>query len=459
MKLSHLQRAPLFALLLIVALLTVQCTPTAPAQPAAAPAQPTAAPAQPTAAPVQPTTAPAAESTAAPAAQPATPTTLKVAWMGADYKAYADWKAGFEKENPGVTVEYQLIPFADGPTVYSTMIQGGNTPDLGYLFMGMISEYAERKAIVPLDEFMTPEEKAGWVPAALSAATYKDKVYGVPLIAANRTLYVRKDLMEKAGVTELPKTWAEVFDLARKMNNQPDVSGFCIGVGRPKHLMQEQISMMWGYGADFFDKSGKLSLNSPQAIKYVTDLTNMQLKDKVLLPSYLTMNANECYAAMAAGKVAMMFSMPAQMAQCAANGFECVPIPLPEPLTDGEKKMLLITDVFGIFEGSKNKELAYKYIQYIQRPENRLVLDKEWGSLPVTAKVADDPYYQTLPMQDYIANTGILKLTPKHPEWTLIQDGWGEAIQKVFNGTPAEQALNDLQERLQKQLVNPTLSQ
>jgi multiple sugar transport system substrate-binding protein len=450
MKLSRIPRAPLFALLLVIALVTVSCAaPAAPTAVPAAPAQSTAAPAAPTAAPAQPTAAPAA----------ATPTTLKVAWMGADYAAYQSWKEGFEKENEGVTVEYQLVPFADGPTVYGTMIQGGNTPDLGYLFMGMISEYAERNAIVPLDDYMTAEEKANWVPTALDAATYKGKVYGVPLIAANRTLYVRKDLMEKAGVTETPKTWAEVIDLARKMNNQPDVAGFCIGAGRPKHLMQEQISMMWGYGADFFDESGKLALNSPEAIKYVTELTNMQLVDQLLPPSYLTINANECYAAMAAGKVAMMFSMPAQMKQCADAGFECVPIPLPEPLPGGEKNMLLITDVFGIFEGSKNKDLAYKYIQYIQRPENRIVLDKEWGSLPVTVEVADDPYYQTIPMQDYIANTPILKLTPKHPEWTQIQDGWGEAIQKVFNGTPVEQALNELQQRLQTTLVDPTLSQ
>jgi multiple sugar transport system substrate-binding protein len=86
-----------------------------------------------------------------------------------------------------------------------------------------------------------------------------------------------------------------------------------------------------------------------------------------------------------------------------------------------------------------------------------VVLDKEWGSLPVTMKTADDPYYQSLPMKDYMANTSILKLTPKHPEWTKIQDGWGEAIQKVFNGEPADKALNALQERLEKQLVSPNL--
>ncbi|HEY8201076.1 MAG TPA: hypothetical protein VII47_06960, partial [Actinomycetota bacterium] len=51
--------------------------------------------------------------------------TLKVAWMGGNMKVYKVWKETFEAENPGVTVEYQLIPYAEGPTVYNTMIQGG----------------------------------------------------------------------------------------------------------------------------------------------------------------------------------------------------------------------------------------------------------------------------------------------------------------------------------------------
>ena len=352
-------RLVLWSVVLLMAMIGTSC---------AAPAVPTTAPAAvaPTAAPAEPTAAPAA-------------VTLKVAWMGADYKAYADWKQQFEAENPGVTVEYQLIPFAEGPTVYNTMIEGGNTPDLGYLFMGMIAEYAERNAIEPLDSYMSAEDKANWVPAGLDAGTYKGQVYGVPLIAANRTLYVRPDLMEKAGYTEPPKTWDEVKDLAVKMNNPPEVYGFCIGAGRPKHLMQEQISMMWGYGANFFDADGKLSLNTPQAIEYVDSLTSMYTKDEVMPPSVMTLNANECYAEMAAGKVAMMFSMPNQTQMCADNNLECVPIPLPEPQPGGEKRMLLIVDLFGIFQGSQHKDLAYKFIQLVQRPENRLILDKGMG--------------------------------------------------------------------------------
>ena len=116
MKLSRVQRTPLFVLLLVVVLIVVSCStaaqPTAaPAQPTAAPAQPTAAPAEPTTAPAQPTTAPVeptaapaeptaapVEPTAAPAA--AAPTTLKVAWMGTDYKAYQSLEGGIREGKP-----------------------------------------------------------------------------------------------------------------------------------------------------------------------------------------------------------------------------------------------------------------------------------------------------------------------------------------------------------------------
>jgi multiple sugar transport system substrate-binding protein len=392
------------------------------------------------------------------AATTSAPVTLKIAWMGATMKVYRAWKERFEAENPGVTIEYQFIPYAEGPTVYNTMIQGGNTPDLAYLFMGMIPEYVERKALLALDDYMKPDERANWVPAALDAAQYKGKIYGVPLIAANRTLYVRTDLMKAAGYSDPPKTWDQVRDLARKMNKPPAVYGMCVGFGRPKHIMQEQISMMWGYGADFFDKDGKLTVNSPAAIKYVTDLTDLFLKDKVMAPSNVTMNANECYAAMAAGKVGMMFSLPGQTKMCADNKLDCLPIPNPEPLAGGKKNMLLIVDIFGMFANSRNKEVAYKFIQLVQRPENRQLMDVEFGGVPVTMKVGADPYYQSPPLKDYIAQTSTLKLTPKHPEWTKIQDGWGEAAQKVITGdlTP-EKSLNALYERLMRQLEVPNL--
>ncbi|MEA3336146.1 MAG: sugar ABC transporter substrate-binding protein [Chloroflexota bacterium] len=437
----------LCSLLVIVLLVTVQCTAVPAGQPAAEAPVVEEAPSVATEAPV------AEEETGE-------PTALKIAWMGAEYDTYQQWKADFEAAYPNVTIEYQFIPYAEGPTVFNTMIEGGNTPDLAYLFMGLISEYAEREALEPLDNFMSDEERAEWVAAGLGAGEYKGKTYAVPLLGANRTLFVRSDLMKAAGYDEPPTTWDEVMDLAKKMNNPPEVYGFCIGAGRQKHIMQEQIGMMWGYGASFFDEDGKLAINSPEAIEYVTDLTNMQLVDGAMPPGILTLNANECYAEMAAGKVAMMFSGPWQDKQCRDAGLECEAILLPEPNPGGDHNMLLIVDLFGMFSASENKEMAYEFVKFIQQPENRVLFDKEFGGVPLTHKVADDSYYQSQPIQNYIEQTDLLRLTPKHPEWTKIQDGWGEAVQMVLAGdATAEEALNKVYDRLVNELEDPNLPQ
>ena len=380
---------------------------------------------------------------------------LKIVWMGPELETYGIWKEGFEAEHPGVTIEQQYVSYDQGPTFYNTMIQGDNLPDLGFLFMGMIPEYAERGVLEPLDAFMTAAEREAWIDVALSAGEYKGKTYGVPLVGANRTLYVRRDWMQEVGAPDDPTTWEGVRALANALNQPPERYGFCIGAGRQKHLMQDQIAMMWGFGAHFFDREGKLAINSPQAIAYVEFLTNMHLLDQVMPPGILNLNANECYAEMAAGKVGMLFSGPWQDQMCRDAGVECEPLMIP----DGEdRKLLLIVDVFGMFSTSQHKDLGYEFMRFIQRLENRRLIDMEVGGVPMTKNVADDPYYQSIPMQNYQAQRELLQLTPKHPEWTKIQDGWGEAIQMVLAGTatPVE-ALNTVYDRLLKELENPAL--
>jgi len=379
---------------------------------------------------------------------------LRIAWMGAEHETYTKWKGAFEAEHPGVTVEMQFIPYDQGPTVYNTMIQGDNLPDLGYVFMGMIPEFAERGVLEPIDPYMTFEAREAWLEVPLRAAKYKNKQYGIPLAAANRTLYVRKDWMTAAGL-ETPNTWEAVRNLAAGLSDPPNRYGFCIGAGRQKHLMQEQIAMMWGFGAHFFDRTGKLSINSSEAVAYVSFLTDMHLVDRSMPPGILTLNANECYEEMSAGKVGMVFSGPWQYKQCQDAGIECVPIPIPQ---GKDRKMLLIVDVLTMFSTSKHKDLAYAFMAMTQRPENRTMIDLEVGGVPVTREVGEDPYYKSPPIQVYLDQKDLLELTPKHPEWTQIQDGWGEAIQTVLAGKSSpKQALYAVYERLLKDLVDSRL--
>lgn len=49
---------------------------------------------------------------------------------------------------------------------------------------------------------------------------------------------------------------------------------------------------------------------------------------------------------------------------------------------------------------SRHKDLGYEFMRFIQRLENRRLIDVEVGGVPMTKNAADHPYYQSLPTQN-----------------------------------------------------------
>src|ERR671921_61180 len=56
-----------------------------------------------------------------------------------------------------------------------------------------------------------------FLPGPMQAVTYEDKVYAVPWYTDAGLLYYRSDLLEKAGFSEPPATWAEMEEMGLKV--------------------------------------------------------------------------------------------------------------------------------------------------------------------------------------------------------------------------------------------------
>ena len=253
------------------------------------------------------TSAPAAAATAAPAAAAGgSKVTLNVMMLGPEYAAYKTWKAGFEKDNPNVTVNYQFTPYADAYTVYTTLIEGKKTPDLGYLFMGMIPEYVERGALEPIDEAGNKELVGRFYKSLVDIGRYKDQLWALPLMMGPRSFYIRSDWFKEAGIAT-PKTLDELKAAIEKLNKAPDRYGYCVIGGREKHILQNMLPIFWGYGADFLDAKGKVIFDSPEAIAAVTFYTDFYKKG-MSPKSSITMNETQCADEFHAGRVAVMAS-------------------------------------------------------------------------------------------------------------------------------------------------------
>ncbi len=130
------------------------------------------------------------------------------------------------------------------------------------------------------------------------------KVMAVAFMANGQHIFMRKDLLEKAGVAA-PKSYEDIL-AAAKMLKDKGVMEYPLGASNMAgwDLAAEFVNMYLGYGGEFFDQgSAKLAINNDKGmatLKMMKDLTGF------MAPDYLTYDADALNKLFQAGKVAVV---------------------------------------------------------------------------------------------------------------------------------------------------------
>jgi multiple sugar transport system substrate-binding protein len=132
----------------------------------------------------------------------------------------------------------------------------------------------------------------------------QDGTWAVPWFTEARTIYYRKDALQKAGVD--PKTafssQAALKDTLEKLKSVQEIGGKPIapfgGPGKKAYdLVHNLMPWVWDSGgAELSDDNTKSAINSPQAVqgvKFATDLVGEGLWDKAMLERDGTQVENE----------------------------------------------------------------------------------------------------------------------------------------------------------------------
>ena len=90
------------------------------------------------------------------------------------------------------------------------------------------------------------------------------KFYFVPYSSSADLLYIRKDKMEAAGVSEIPKTWDELFALGEKITDPAnDFYGIGMSAGQGDGDAENAMRvMMWNNGGGLFNADGTPNANN-----------------------------------------------------------------------------------------------------------------------------------------------------------------------------------------------------
>jgi multiple sugar transport system substrate-binding protein len=167
------------------------------------------------------------------AAAPAHSQTVTIAFVATEAPAtYAPAIAAFEKENPGIKVEYQQIPFGSFNAQIEARI-GSKDPSIDVYSADTprVPALAARGYLLKLDDYRKDIEAIA-TPNEVNAISHRDVPHAFPLWTGTQLLYYNKTLLAAAGVkppSADPKnrvTWEQLLEHATAVQKAGAKYGF-----------------------------------------------------------------------------------------------------------------------------------------------------------------------------------------------------------------------------------------
>lgn len=322
------------------------------------------------------------------------PVTLKL--VAADYgdKAsnsssvyWGDVVKSFETANPTIKVDLQVVNWNDIDKQVKTMIQSGNVPDI--LQTGGYADKVTDKLLYPASDVLSPATQANFIDSFAKAGQVSGTQYGIPFVSSARAFFYNKAIFAQAGITEAPKTWADVkADAALIKAKVPGVTPYALPLG-PEEAQGE--SMIWelGNGGGYTDSAGKYTVNSQADIDTFSWLKTNLVDTGLTYANPATTDRKTAFADFAAGKAAMLNGHPSliQMAKDGKVDYAATAI----PGKDGPLKSTLgVADWMMAFNKNGHKDEIRKFLDFAYSKENTLKFDETYNLMPVTKDTLAD---------------------------------------------------------------------
>lgn len=357
-------------------------------------------------------------------------------------KTLAPWA---EQNNVNLTIE--ITPWGNYEEKYLTGFTSGNGPDVGYMYLEMFNDFIDMGALAPMDEYITDEDRANYL--YLDKGFIKGKQYAMPFIVGNaRILFFNMDLLEKAGVKELPKTWQDLVDVALKVKeaNLPGVIPFAGEWADPAigALNNIYYPYLWQAGGEIYNEDGsKLALlDNDAAVRAAQFVYDLKFKYGVLPEESMALVGAELRNQFAAGNIAIasMAANASSVLDEAKVNWDFVP-----SLEDKTKATWIAVDSLIMNNACKNKELAMSLIRFITSKETMESFHKNISPFsPITkdAEFLDNPRFK-----DLYANTEYLRTLPVANGAFKVMDTLYKNLQSMMLGelSPEEAIKNTVE--------------
>jgi multiple sugar transport system substrate-binding protein len=355
--------------------------------------------------------------------------TLTVWAMGAEGEKLPDLAKKFQAANPGLTVNVTAIPWDSAHDKFNTAITARKTPDMAMVGTTWMGEFANQNALDPKPASI---DSSVFFPGAQKTTEVNGTTYGIPWYVETRVIFYRKDLAAKAGYDQPPKDWEGLKAMAKALQTK---AGAKWGIGFQAGgtgSWQSVFPFAWSNGAQITTSDGKgYNFDTPEmleAVKYYQSFFTDGISDKAA-PATPTTEPD-----FVSGKVPMFISGPWEVAGVEKVGGASFKNKYAVAMIPARKTSSSFVggSDFVVFKDSKNRDSAWKFVQFLAQPQTQVQWWQSSTDLPSVASAWDD---QTLKGDDKLAVFGeqlkTAQAPPPFPTWEQVIAGFDSAMEKI----------------------------
>ena len=375
----------------------------------------------------------------------------------------------FEKLNPGVTVERQLVGGDGYYDKLNTQIASNTMPDVGIADYGRTVSFAKSDLLLDITDMVAssgfPLDKM--VPAAVSHYRWKQgdfdsgapdgRLYGLPSDAQSHIFAYNKKMFDDAGVSYPTDdwTWDDMLAAAKKITD-PKQNRYGLYAnatfGATSGLFQMPQRGVWldAAGAAFHTPDYKKSLlDSPETIAAFQWLWDLIYTHKVspVPPTTNDVSADPFVTKQAAMSAAGVWWLTDYGNALGPDEWDVAMFPK-HPKT-GKRTTTVESDGWWIYKSTKEPELSFKLLQYLANEAGQKMFTDVGYVVPSCfPDVAKGWYSQTPPTSKVkILNNMVqdsAKIDTTYFQSATINAITGPIIDKAFtDGTDIVKALKD----------------
>src|SRR5215207_10250736 len=282
------------------------------------------------------------------------------------------------------------------------------------------AEMAASGWISDLSDRFPESRQQEFLPGSVEAIIYNGKPYAMPWYTDTGLLYYRKDLLNRSGYHNPPKTWDELKQMTRKVRSDSDVKfGFLFQGARYEGGVCDACEFIWGHGGNVLDPSDptRVVIDSPQAIAGLETERSM-ITDGISPEAVTLYEEPETEGEFLNGDAVFLRNWPYVYALIGTS--DC-PKLKPEqvgvselPSSDGKPGNGTVGDQpLYISTSSKNPDAAWKFIEFLSAPAQQKFRAMEGSYLPTRSKLYDDPEIQESVPVVALAKTALQHTLPR----------------------------------------------